>query len=120
MPLYEYVCLKCRRISEHLVFKEDSFKPYCKFCNSFEVKKLISRVRVKHSLDSRLEKLSDPALFAGLEKEDPKTVMKFVEKVGAEFGDKLGEEFEQVMEETKEEVERSMESISKVKEGAEE
>ncbi len=114
MPLFEYLCLKCRRISEHLVFREEDFEPYCRHCDSREVKKLISRVRVKASLDSRLEKLSDPALFGGLDKEDPKTVMKFMDKMGAEFGDQLGEEFDQVMHETKEEVERSLSTLSKV------
>ena len=106
MPIFEYKCLKCGRISEHLVFNEKEFKPFCRFCGSAKVKKLISRVKVRLSMDTRLEKMCDPALFGSLDEENPKSVMKFMEKMGAEFGDQLGDEFDEVMEEAREEVEK--------------
>ncbi len=108
MPLFEYLCLDCRRISEHLVFKEEDFHPYCRRCGSKRVKKLVSRVRVKLSLDTRLERLADPALLSGLDEEDPRSVMKMMQKMGAEFGDELGDEFDEVMEEAQEEVEKEL------------
>jgi len=113
MPIFEYFCLKCKKVSEHLVFNEKTFQPYCKFCGDKNVKKLISRVRVKASLESRLEKMADPSLFSGLDENDPKSVMKFMDKMGAEFGSELGDEFDEVMSEAKEEVEKEMESQSR-------
>ncbi len=108
MPLYEYLCLECRRISEHLVFREEDFEPYCRRCGSKRVKKLVSRVRVRLSLDTRLEKMTDPALMAGLDEEDPRSVKRFMEKMGAEFGEELGDEFEEVMSEAEEEMEKEL------------
>ncbi len=108
MPLYEYLCLECRKISEHLVFREEDFEPYCRRCGSRRVKKLVSRVRVRLSLDTRLEKMTDPALFSGLEEEDPRSVKRFMEKMGAEFGEELGDEFEEVMSEAEEEMEKEL------------
>ena len=108
MPLFEYFCLKCCKISEHLVFKEEDFEPYCRHCGSRRVKKLVSRVRVRRSLDSRLERLTDPTLLSGLDEEDPKSMRRFLEKMGAEFGEELGDEFEEVMEGAREEMEAEL------------
>ena len=102
MPLYEYKCLKCGRVSEHLVFHEDEFTPYCKWCGSKEVEKLISRVKVKVSLERRLEKFTDENSLGDLDSGDEKAMKKFVEKMGAEFGSELGDEFDEVMEAAKE------------------
>ncbi len=108
MPLYEYLCLDCRRVSEHLVFREEDFQPYCRRCGSRRMRKLVSRVRVRLSLDSRLERLADPALFGDLNEEDPRQVKRFMERMGAEFGDELGDEFDQVMSEAEEDIEREL------------
>ncbi len=105
MPLFEYQCLECGRISEHLVLNEKDFSPYCRYCGGKRVKKIISRVRVRLSMDSRLEKFTDPSMFGNLDEDDPKSVMKFMDKMGAEFGDQLGDEFDEVMEEAKSEIE---------------
>lgn len=117
MPLFEYLCLECRKISEHLVFREEDFEPYCRRCGSRKVKKLVSRVRVKLSLDTRLERLADPALLSGLDEEDPKSMMQFMEKMGAEFGEELGDEFDEVMEEAREEMESGLSGEKKEEAG---
>ncbi|HIE33410.1 MAG TPA: zinc ribbon domain-containing protein [Thermodesulfobacteriaceae bacterium] len=117
MPLFEYLCLECRKISEHLVFREEDFEPYCRRCGSRKVKKLVSRVRVKLSLDTRLERLADPALLSGLDEEDPKSMMQFMEKMGAEFGEELGDEFDEVMEEAREEMESELSGEKKEEAG---
>lgn len=118
MPLFEYLCLKCRRISEHLVFREEGFEPYCRYCGSRKVKKLVSRVKVRLSLDSRLDRLADPALLSGLDEEDPRSMMRVMEKMGAEFGEELGEEFEEVMHEAREEMESELSGKKKEEEGS--
>ena len=102
MPLYEYRCLRCGRISEHLVFCEEEFSPYCRWCGSRDVEKVVSKVRVRVSLERRLEKFTDESSWGNLESEDEKTMKRFMEKMGAEFGSELGDEFDEVMETAKE------------------
>ncbi len=40
MPIYEYRCLECDRVSEILVFS--SFEPECPLCGSKRLKKIMS------------------------------------------------------------------------------
>ena len=108
MPIYEYQCLVCGKVSDHLVLNRESFEPYCKHCGAKEVKKLISRVRVRLSLDTRIERLADPTMLGSVDENDPKSVMKLVERMGAEFGSELGDEFDEIMDLAKEEIEEEM------------
>ncbi len=105
MPIYEYLCLECGKVCDHLVLNRDSFEPFCKHCGSKKMKKLISRVRVRLSMDTRLERLADPALLGSIDENDPKSVMKLMERMGTEFGEELGDDFDELMEAAKEEIE---------------
>ena len=103
MPIYEYRCEACgRRFS---VFwrnfsdvKEDRI--VCKRCGSDEVNRLVSRVRVVRSEESRMEDLADPSAWGDLDENDPKSMGKFMRKMVDEMGDEagdLGPEFEEVV-----------------------
>ncbi len=103
MPIYEYRCEACgRRFS---VFwrnfsdvKED--KIICKRCGSEEVSRLVSKVRVVRSEESRMEDLADPSAWGDLDENDPKSMGKFMRKMMNELGDEagdLGPEFEEVI-----------------------
>jgi putative FmdB family regulatory protein len=103
MPIYEYRCEACgRRFS---VFwrnfsdvKEDRI--VCKRCGSDEVNRLVSRVRVVRSEESRMEDLADPSAWGDLDENDPKSMGKFMRKMVDEMGDEagdLGPEFEEVI-----------------------
>jgi putative FmdB family regulatory protein len=103
MPIYEYRCEACgRRFS---VFwrnfsdvKED--KIVCKRCGSDEVGRLVSKVRVVRSEESRMEDLADPSAWGDLDENDPKSMGKFMRKMVNELGDEagdLGPEFEEVI-----------------------
>lgn len=103
MPIYEYRCEKCGKISSHLVLNKDDFSSHCKYCGSNSVTKLISRVNVRLSEETRLEKLADPAMMAGLDENDPKSMAKWMKKMGGLAGDDLGEDFGQMVDEAMEE-----------------
>ncbi len=104
MPIYEYRCLKCGKKSTVIVLslKSDS-EIQCKFCGSKELKKLVSRVAIKISEESRLEKLSDPSFLSGIDENDPRSVAKWMKKFGKEFGEELEPGFEDSIEEALEE-----------------
>ena len=108
MPIYEYECLECGRISDHLVLNPEEFEPYCKHCGTKKVKKIISRVRVRLSLDTRIERMADPSLLGSLDENDPKSVMKLMQRMGAEFGSELGDEFDEIIDMAEEEIEEEM------------
>ncbi|MBA2847729.1 zinc ribbon domain-containing protein [Thermosulfuriphilus ammonigenes] len=118
MPIYEYWCLNCRRISSHLVLNTATFEPYCNHCGGRRVKKLISRVNVRLSEETRLERLTDPSLLGGLDENDPRSMMKLIEKMGPLAGDDLEEDFGQMMEEAMEEMEQGSKEDSTSEEAA--
>ena len=67
MPLYEYRCNGCHRRVTLLRSFSDSSAPLCPECQSRNLTRLISRVSVLRSEESRLESLADPTSLAGLD-----------------------------------------------------
>jgi len=99
MPIYEYRCRACRKRSTFLTLSVSTvLEPKCKHCGSPDMEKLVSRVALLRSEDSRLENLSDPSNLAGLNEDDPASVARWMKKMGREMGDDLGEDFEEELE----------------------
>jgi hypothetical protein len=69
------------------------------------MKKLVSRVGVLRSEDSRMESLADPSNLAGLDENDPKSVARWMKKMGREAGEDLGDDFDQEVDQAMEEAE---------------
>lgn len=98
MPTYEYRCLNCRRRFE--VFM--SYSEYgtrlvvCPHCQSDKVQRRITRVRISHSEESRLENLASPENMEGLE-EDPRALGKMMREMSRESGEDMGPEFDEVI-----------------------
>ena len=114
MPIYEYRCKKCGKKSTFITLSiKSSLKPKCRSCGSTRLEKLVSRVAIFRSEDSRLESLADPSKLAGLDEKDPKSIARWMKKMGKEMGEEAGEDFDQIAEEAAEESE-------KIREGKEE
>jgi len=93
MPIYEYRCEGCGKISEFLLLKTvEQFIPQCKRCNSKKMSRVLSRVRVIRSEESRMESLADPSKWGDIDEKDPKSMAKFMKRMGKEMGEDLGEE----------------------------
>lgn len=100
MPIYEYVCKECNQVSTFLSLRvSENIEPYCKFCGSKDVKKLISKVAVLRSEEKRIESMLDPSKFSDLDENDPKSIEKFMRRMGKEMGSELGEDFEASLDE---------------------
>jgi putative FmdB family regulatory protein len=101
MPIYEYQCNACKAVSSFLILNRDEpFTPICKRCSGRDLIRLLSRVNVRLSEESRLERLADPARLGGLDENDPKGMARFMKEMAAATGEDLGaEEIDQMMEE---------------------
>ena len=91
MPIYEYYCFDCRKkvsIFYRTLSAAQNAEPVCPICGGKRLHRLVSRVRVLHSEEDRLERLADSSLMAGLEGEDPRALARFMR----EMKDELGEE----------------------------
>lgn len=114
MPIYEYRCADCgRRTSIFTRSMNDELNPVCARCGSENMSRLVSRVAVVRSEDSRLESLADPSAFAGLDEDDPRSLGRFMRKMSREMGEDLGPEFDEVVDrlesgQSPEEIEESM------------
>lgn len=115
MPIYEYRCGNCkRRVSVFFRSFSTTTEPRCPNCNSDQLTRLVSRVAQIKSEDARLDAMSDPSSFGDVDENDPKSVAKFMRKMGDQMGgDELGPEFGEMVErmesgESPEEIEKSM------------
>ena len=74
--------------------------------------RVLSRVRVIRSEESRMESLADPSKWGGLDENDPKSMAKWMKRMGKEMGENMGEDVDQMVDEAMEE-----ERTSKSEEG---
>jgi putative FmdB family regulatory protein len=114
MPSYEYRCLNCqKRFEVFQSYSEYGSRPViCPHCQSDQVQRRITRVRVARSEESRLENLADPASLAGME-EDPRALGRMMRQMSQETGEELGSEFTDVVDrleagESPDQIERDM------------
>jgi len=105
MPIYEFRCEDCGKVSDFLVRSvSEPLDPVCTHCKSRRMIRLISRVRVIRSEESRLESLADPSRWGGLDENDPASVARFMKKMGREMGEDISdEEIDQMVDETMDE-----------------
>lgn len=104
MPIYEYRCNECGKISEFLIIKTgEDFIPQCKKCRSKKMTRVLSRVRVVRSEESRLESLADPSKWGDVDEKNPKSMARWMKRMGKELGEDMGEDIDQMVEEAMEE-----------------
>jgi len=99
MPIFEYQCRACRRKTSALVMlRARESEVRCKHCGSADLERLWSRFSSPKSEDARLESMADPSALSGIDENDPRSVAKFMKKMGQEMGEDAGD-IEQTMEE---------------------
>ena len=99
MPIYEYLCRSCHKKTSALVLvRAREAEVRCTHCGGGDLEKLWSRFASPKSEDARLDALSDPSALSGLDENDPRSVAKFMKKMGQEMGEDVGD-LEQAMEE---------------------
>jgi putative FmdB family regulatory protein len=100
MPIYEYRCGNCRKKATVLTLRvSEAVDPVCEHCGSRELTRLMSRFATPRSEDSRLDDLADPASMAGLDENDPKSMARWMRKMGKELGEDAGDDFDEMVDE---------------------
>ena len=96
MPTYDFICNACnQRFDVFLTFAEYGKKTVtCAQCNSKNVRRRMTKVRIAKSEDSRMESMADN--FEGLD-EDPKAMGRMMRKMGKEMGEEMPPEFDEVV-----------------------
>lgn len=111
MPIYEYRCAACRTKTTVVTLSVGAaVDPVCSRCGGRDMTKLVSRVAVRRSEESRLESLADPSSLAGLDENDPKSVARWMKRMGNEMGEEAGEDFDQEVDKAMEEAEQEKET----------
>ncbi|MCC7366883.1 MAG: zinc ribbon domain-containing protein [Chloroflexi bacterium] len=100
MPIYEYRCGACSRRSS-LYFQTFSAaeraEPRCEHCGSADVSRLVSRVAILKSEESRLEDMSMDADLAGVDENDPRSIARWARKMGEQLGEDVGDDFREMV-----------------------
>jgi putative FmdB family regulatory protein len=119
MPIYEYRCLDCRRKVRHFyTYSEyDTAEPACPHCGGRNLQRLISRVAMAKSEDSRLDTMDPESMMAGLDENDPRSLGRFMRQMSNDMGEDLGDEFGEVVDrlergQSPEDIEQSMPDLA--------
>ena len=100
MPIYEYRCTGCKRKVTVLTLRaSEAVEPRCDHCGSRELTRLMSRFAMVRSEESRLDDLADPSSLDGLDESDPKSMARWMRKMGKELGEDTGEDFDEMVDE---------------------
>jgi putative FmdB family regulatory protein len=111
MPIYEFRCADCRKKTTVVTLSVSAaVDPACSHCGGRKMTKLVSRVAIRKSEESRLESLADPSSLTGLDEDDPKSVARWVKKMGREMGEESGENFNEEVDKAMEEAEQENEA----------
>ncbi len=115
MPTYDFICNTCeKRFEVFQTFSEYGKKTvHCTHCNSENVRRRMTKVRIAKSESSRIETATDG--LAGMEEigDDPKALARMMKKMGNEMGEDIPTEFNEVVDrleagQTPEEIESAM------------
>ena len=101
MPIYEYRCTACRRKVTVLTMRvSEAIDPVCEHCGSRDLTRLLSRFAMVRSEDARLDDLTNDAALGDVDESDPKSMARWMKKMGNELGEDLGDDFDEMADAT--------------------
>jgi len=100
MPIYEYRCTECGRKTTVLTLRaSEQVSPKCERCGGEKLTRLMSRFALLRSEDDRLDNLADPSSLGDLDENDPKSMARWMRKMGKELGEDAGDDFDEMVDE---------------------
>lgn len=100
MPIYEFRCRQCRKKTTALVMVRDRIDEVrCSSCGSVDLERLWSRFATVKSEEARLDALAEAAERGGLDENDPRSIARWMKRMGEEMGEDVGDEIDAALEE---------------------
>jgi putative FmdB family regulatory protein len=100
MPIYEYRCTACgRKVTVLTLRVSETVDPVCEHCGSRALTRLLSRFAMVRSENDRLDDLTSDAALGDVDESDPKSMARWMRKMGGELGEDLGGDFEKTVDE---------------------
>ena len=100
MPIYEFRCTDCGRKTTVLTLRvSEQVEPKCERCGSTKLTRLMSRFALVRSEDDRMDDLADPSSLGDLDENDPKSMARWMRKMGKELGEDAGDDFDEMVDE---------------------
>lgn len=100
LPVYDYRCKVCKHhftLTYKSVAAYTAATPQCPKCDSRDLERIISGVRVMRSEDSRVDALEDMATIDSLADADPRELGRMMRRMSEEVGEDLGAEMNEVV-----------------------
>src|SRR2546428_3099913 len=98
MPIYEFRCTDCGRKTTVLTLRvSEQVEPKCERCGSAKLTRLMSRFALVRSEDDRMDDLADPSSLGDLDENDPKSMARWMRKMGKELGEDVGDDFDEMV-----------------------
>lgn len=100
MPIYDYRCHDCRRrvsLFYQTFSAAERATPVCPNCGGESLARLVSRVALLRSEDSRLDDLADPSSFGDLDENDPRSMARWARRMGESMGEDMGDDFNEMI-----------------------
>ena len=111
MPIYEYICRRCGRKNEFLVFPWENETLKCKKCGSEDLERIMSRFGTLTSEEQRIERTVESAMRE-VDFSNPESIKGWMKKTLKEYSDEIGSDVD-----VEEAVESFSEEISKASQG---
>lgn len=98
MPTYVFICLNCeKKFEQFFSYVEYGVKkPVCAYCGSENVRRKMTKVRVKRGDAGNVANLVDPSLLDRVD-EDPKLLGKMMRELGNDMQSELPSEYGEVV-----------------------
>jgi putative FmdB family regulatory protein len=99
MPTYDFICNSCnQRFDVFQTFSEYGKKPvHCTHCNSADVRRRMTKVRIAKSETSRMESMTEGVDNLEALENDPQALAQMMRKMGSEMGEDMPPEFDDVV-----------------------
>lgn len=104
MPIYEFTCDDCRKLTSVFTRRPDSLQtPKCDHCGGVNLKRAVSRVNIGRTEQQILEQYGVPEPGQGVDSyKDPRQIGRWVEKRFDEMGMELPSEARQMIDAARE------------------